>query len=129
MRLQFIPQHVFEIAVHKLIVVTNVEADELLASQGGAKLISQPFLVAFLHHEYNICPPNVAFGDSYPGILLRARGAYGITGVPLLHLFCSQAAPAVLAANEQDFERVGHSEHPVCPYQKIFPNQIALMFV
>lgn len=81
-----------------------MEADDLLACNRFGKFFTQTFDVPLLHHEYEIGPTDVAFGDTNAGIGFSSCRTNGMAGKAFVNFLSSKTAPTISAADEENFK-------------------------
>ena len=102
MRRQLLAQQGHQRRVLKPVVVGNPQHHQRLVPQLVSEFLAQAVGVAALHHENGFGPAQVAGGHAHPGPRLGAGRARLVVRVRVEQPLGGEAAPLVLAANEEE---------------------------
>ena len=114
MLLQFLPQQGNQGAVAERVLVRNAQHNEGFAAQLPHELLVQAVSVAALHHEYDFGPAQVPGRDPHPRARLGTSRAGFVVRVAVEKPLGGEAAPLVLAADEEEAHGRGMNNSTSC---------------
>lgn len=102
-------QQIDQLRLHELVVVGNPQDDDVLAPELIPELLRDPVAMVAFHHDDRVGPFDQVAGERLLGVVVGAGRHRLDPGHALADGFGGGAAQAVLAADEQEPPRLGHS--------------------